>query len=129
MDKNYIQAKLDKAHSRLTNLITMRADGEISKDEYETMRKPVDDEISRLKNELYELPEDEKNSKGFDLDRIKQALDKQIDFSKSTISHDVVKQFVYMIVPTSDTSFDWYLKLDGEVKAKTTFTAEGRKIV
>lgn len=126
-DKYSIQAKLDKACNRLTNLIAMRADGEISKDEYQTMRSPIDDEIQHLKKELYELPQDGKFSNGFDLEKIQQALEKHIDFSGSTISHDVVKQFVYMIVPTSDTSFDWYLKLDGKTKAKTTFTTEGRK--
>ena len=45
-----IQAKLDKANSRLTNLIAMRADGEISKDEYQAMRSPVDEEIKKLQS-------------------------------------------------------------------------------
>lgn len=47
-----IQAKLDKANSRLTNLIAMRADGEISKDEYQAMRSPVDEEIKKLQKHL-----------------------------------------------------------------------------
>lgn len=33
-----IQTRMDKANCRLTNLIAMRADGEISKDEYLSMR-------------------------------------------------------------------------------------------
>ena len=45
----------------------------------------------------------------------------------STISHDVVNQFVYMVTPTSDTTFDWYVNLNGTADVKATFTAEGRK--
>lgn len=82
---------MDKANSRLTNLIAMRTEGEISKDEYQAMRSFVDEE------------------------------------SGSTISHDVVKQFVYLITPTSDTTFDWYVNLNGTADVKATFTAEGRK--
>lgn len=50
-----------------------------------------------------------------------------IDFSGSTISHDVINQFVYMVTPTSDTTFDWYVNLNGTADVKATFTAEGRK--
>lgn len=32
-----------------------------------------------------------------------------------------------MITPTSDTTFDWYVNLNGTADVKATFTAEGRK--
>ena len=47
-DAASIQARIDKANSRLANLIAMRADGEISKDEYQSMRSPIDKEIKEL---------------------------------------------------------------------------------
>ena len=122
-----IQAKLDKANSRLTNLIAMRADGEISKDEYQTMRSPVDEEIKKLQKALDEIPQEKSNTKGLDIEGIRSTLNSLIDFSGSTISHDVVNQFVYLITPTSDTTFDWYVNLNGTADVKATFTAEGRK--
>ena len=42
-------------------------------------------------------------------------------------SHYVINQFVYMVTPTSDTTFDWYVNLNGTADVKATFTAEGRK--
>lgn len=33
-------------------------------------------------------------------------LNSLVDFSGSTISHDVINQFVYLVTPTSDTTFD-----------------------
>lgn len=58
---------------------------------------------------------------------IQSTLNSLIGFSGSTISHDVIDQFVYMITPTSDTTFDWYVNLNGTADVKATFTAEGRK--
>ena len=122
-----IQAKLDKANSRLTNLIAMRADGEISKDEYQAMRSPVDEEIKKLQKALDEIPQEKSNPKGLDIEGIRSTLIRLSALCGSTISHDVVNQFVYLITPTSDTTFDWYVNLNGTADVKATFTAEGRK--
>ena len=110
-----------------SNLIAMRADGEISKDEYQAMRSPVDEEIKKLQKALDEIPQEKSNPKGLDIEGIRSTLNSFIDFSGSTISHDVVNQFVYLITPTSDTTFDWYVNLNGTADVKATFTAEGRK--
>ena len=122
-----IQAKIDKANSRLTNLIAMRADGEISKDEYQSMRSPIDKEIKELQKALEDTPTNKCCSRGLDLESIRSTLNSLIDFSGGTISHDVINQFVYMVTPTSDTTFDWYVNLNGTADVKATFTAEGRK--
>ena len=122
-----VQARLDKANTRLTNLIAMRADGEITKDEYQVMRTPIDTEIQELQKVLENIPTDNDNLKGFDLDSIISTLNSLVDFSGSTISHDVINQFVYLVTPTSDTTFEWYVNLNGKPNVKATFTAEGRK--
>ena len=126
-DAASIQARIDKANSRLANLIAMRADGEISKDEYQSMRSPIDKEIKELQKALEDTPTNKCCPRGLDLEGIRSTLNSLIDFSGSTISHDVINQFVYMVTPTSDTTFDWYVNLNGTADVKATFTAEGRK--
>jgi len=126
-DAASIQARIDKANSRLANLIAMRADGEISKDEYQSMRSPIDKEIKELQKALEDTPTNKGCPRGLDLEGIRSTLNSLIDFSGSTISHDVINQFVYMVTPTSDTTFDWYVNLNGTADVKATFTAEGRK--
>ena len=126
-DAASIQAKLDKATVRLQNLIAMRADGEITKEEYQTMRSPIDEQIRSLQKSLEEVPATEATPKGLQLDKIIAALNSMIDFSNSTISHDIINQFVYKVIPTSDSTYDWYLNLSGTAKARATFTAVGRK--
>lgn len=74
------------------------------------------------------IPQEKSNPKGLDIEEgIRSTLNSLVDFSGSTISHDVVNQFVYLITPTSDTTFDWYVNLNGTADVKATFTAEGRK--
>lgn len=122
-----IKAKIDKAQTRLTNLIAMRADGELSKEEYQTMRKPIDAEIQQLQERLNQAPNDEQPKSGLELDGIISTLNTLIDFSGMKISEEVINQFIYRVTPTSDTTFDWYVNLNGTADVRATFTAEGRK--
>ena len=122
-----IKAKIDKAQTRLTNLIAMRADGELSKEEYQTMRKPIDDEIQQLQEKLNQAPKDEQPKSGLELDEIISTLNTLIDFSGTKVSEEVINQFIYRVTPTSDTTFDWYVNLNGTADVRATFTAEGRK--
>ena len=122
-----IKAKIDKAQTRLTNLIAMRADGELSKEEYQTMRKPIDDEIQQLQEKLNQAPKDEQPKNGLELDGIISMLNTLIDFSGTKVSEEVINQFIYRVTPTSDTTFDWYVNLNGTADVRATFTAEGRK--
>ena len=126
-DTAAIQAKLNKATTRLQNLIAMRADGEISKDEYQAMRSPVDAEIRALEKALEEAPQADEQGTALNLTEITATLHSLVDFSEATLNHDVIKKFVYMVTPTSDTSFHWYVNLSGNTKARATYTVEGRK--
>ena len=126
-DTTVIQAKLNKATSRLQNLIAMRADGEITKEEYQAMRSPVDTEIRDLQKALEEVPQAEEHNNGLDLDGITATLHSLVDFSGATLNHDVINKFVYQVTPTSDTSFHWYINLNGNTKARAVYTVEGRK--
>lgn len=94
---------------------------------YQSMRSPIDKEIKELQKALEDTPTNKCCPRGLDLEGIRSTLNSLIDFSGSTISHDVINQFVYMVTPTSDTTFDWYVNLNGTADVKATFTAEGRK--
>lgn len=126
-DTAAIQAKLNKATTRLQNLIAMRADGEITKDEYQAMRSPVDAEMRALEKSLEKAPQAEEQGTALNLTEITATLHSLVDFSDATLNHDVIKKFVYMVTPTSDTSFHWYVNLSGNTKARATYTVEGRK--
>lgn len=80
-----------------------------------------------FKKMLEIAPKDVSTPKGLDLDIIRDTLNTMIDFSGPCISYEVINQFVYMVQPTSDVSFEWCLNLNGKADVKATFTVEGRK--
>lgn len=126
-----LQSKMEKAQERLKSLIVMRADGEISKDEYQTMRTPIDEEIKSLQNQMDDDLQKKTEHNGLDLDGILSSLRSMIDFGDSKIDHGIVDQFVYKVTPTSDNTFDWYLNLNDRcnIRAKVSVTGHKKKCV
>ncbi len=86
---------IDKANSRLTNLIAMRADGEISKDEYQSMRSPIDAEIKELQKALDDTPTEKCSPRGLDLEGIRSTLNSLIDF---ILIHQYLEWVVWKLV-------------------------------
>ncbi len=122
------ELKLKKAKTRLDNLIAMRADGEVTKDEYLSLRASIEKEIDEIQNQLQ--PE-ENNTIGLvrelDLDGISAELHKMIDTDAPMLDHSIISQFVYKITPTSARSFEWYLNLNGRSHIRAKLTALGHK--
>lgn len=83
--------------------------------------------MKQLQNQLDSVDVEEHPQRGLKLDEIITTLNSLIDFSGTKISHDVINQFAYMVTPTSDTVFYWYVNLSGTADVKAIFTAEGRK--
>lgn len=67
-------------------------------------------------------------------DKIKQ-IAKEYHLTTIIVTHDPEEalslsdkvMIINMVTPTSDTTFDWYVNLNGTADVKATFTAEGRK--
>lgn len=122
-----IRADLKKQQTRLDNLINMRADGEISKEEFATRRKAIDDEITRLTHELENRLSEKETANSFNFDAIAESLNELAGISNGEVSPELLSRLVSKVVPTSDTTFDWYLNLSRDESVKATMTADGRK--
>ena len=122
-----LQSKMGKAQERLKSLIVMRADGEISKDEYQAMRTPIDEEIKSLQNQMNDELQKKTEYNGLDLEGILSSLRLMIDFGDSKIDHGIVDQFVYKVTPTSDNTFDWYLNLNDRCNIRAKVSVMGHK--
>ena len=108
-----IQLKIQKLKNKISNLIEMRADGEISKNEYVSMKAKLDSEIECLKVELDSLEEnnDTKDNVEQKLETIKQVLSETIDFSKTKLPEYIIERFVRQVTPIDNNLFKWYIKL------------------
>ena len=126
-----LQSKMGKAQERLKSLIVMRADGEISKDEYQAMRTPIDEEIKSLQNQIKNDSQKKNEHYDLNLDGILTSLRSMINLEDSKMDHRIVDQFVYKVTPTSDHTFDWYLNLNDRcnIRAKVSLTGHKKNCV
>lgn len=122
-----IRADIKKQQKRLDNLIDMRADGEISREEFAKRRKVIDDELASLTKEL-ELQLLQKDAQSaMNLDGISDALNAMAGLTTDDIDPALLSKMVSKVVPTTEGTFDWYLNLGGAEQAKATISADGRK--
>ena len=111
--------ELAKLEKRLKNYTNMRADGEITREQFFEYKAEVEPEIEELKKKIAELEVNTEPVEEVDFgERIKMleyAMEQMVDFeSIEDIPEKVVEAFVDRIVVSED-CFDWYLRFDPTV--------------
>jgi hypothetical protein len=124
-----ITARMEQVKAKKEQLLDMRTDGEITKEEFLTQRQKLDAELQKLTAEYEKLTQD---AEDMDFDqpqwsRIEEALQEILDLSQPKPSPDLIRKFVSRIVPDGKSNFRWYLNLDGSGTAFQDMTVEGRK--
>lgn len=102
------QNKLDKLEQRLLNLGQMRADGELTKEQFQKLYDQATRELESLKAQQSEKKEPEQNH-NFDLAKIKKGLAQMIDISAPRISDELIDEFVEVITPVENHHYRWML--------------------
>ena len=121
------QAQIDRLHKRISGLVEMRADGDLSKEEYSKKRSEAEAEIAELEAELAEPVEDIQEERNAKLNGIIETLKSLVCNQGKGVSDDVIKRFVSKVVPVGNNTFEWYLDLSKKNKAKATISVNGRK--
>ena len=123
-----IQGKISRVTGRMENLIAMRADGEISKEQFQTLRQKVETELAALNEELGRLNsafDDE--TEALDMTAIEAALDSMLDFSGPSIDSNIIEKFVCRITPVDNGHYRWDLNFAPNKKQAIIGAIEGRK--
>lgn len=111
--KSGLHAKIQKAETRLMNYAVMRADGELSSDQYQTLTSKTKAEIEEWKTALCDNSMvNEKNT--IDLQQIKKALTEMVDVSGPKISMALISEFVEVVTPIEDYCYRWKLNFGPE---------------
>lgn len=123
-----VQGKISRTTGRMENLIAMRADGEISKEQFQTLRQKAETELAALNEELGRLNsafDDETDA--LDMAAIEAALDSMLDFSGPTIDSNIIEKFVCRITPVDNGHYRWDLNFAPNKKQAIIGAVEGRK--
>ena len=127
VDRQAIQSKIDRLKKRIDGYIDMKADGEMTKDEYAQKRAEAEAEIASLQAEMVEPTEPSQDERMAKLRRIFQTLQSLTRPKDGKVSDEMIRRFVSKVVPVGNNTFEWYLDLDSKHKAKTTISIDGRK--
>lgn len=115
------EAQLEKLQKSLERLRRMCAMGDITREEFLSDSAAMRNEISVLELQIKDLHMTaEQQSAAFSLDfaRIRETLDRWIDFSGPTISDALIEQFILQVVLIDDDTFNWTLDLSSDKKEK-----------
>ncbi len=115
-ERQLFQRRMEQLEKRRDSLVDMRADGEITKEEYALKRQEYEEELGMLKQKALEEGKDgelagEKRERKSD--GIKQALSHLMDFSCPKLNRDIVDGFIQKLIHISDYEFALFLWAEG----------------
>ena len=129
IDQTDVKAKITRIESRLSNLIDMRTDGDISKEEYKTRRAKLEIELQTAQDELEQkskvdpFPQEAK----IRWKEIEQTLNQMIDFPGTKINGDIIDKFIHEVTPLGNNRYAFHMNLDNGLIEKYIAGTEGKK--
>lgn len=123
----YIDAEIEKLEGKLDGLIDMRAEGEITRDEYNRKRAEYEGQIkeqNEKKNAQNDVPT--KLSNTLDLEGILAAMKDISENSSSEISHDFMDKIISSVVPCGNGIYEWHLLSSSEAETQINLGVKGR---
>jgi DNA invertase Pin-like site-specific DNA recombinase len=125
-----IKGKISALEEKIEKFIDMRADGEISKEQFMKSKEKVDIQIRELEQQLsrYEGSEnEEKDNLQIELACIKETFENAIDFSKDKLPDGVIDNFIERIVVQKNDTFEVDINLQNSYSQTIICGVEGRK--
>lgn len=107
------QGEIEKLMNKRTNLIEMRAEGDIDKEMFRSKKQEIEDRVAKLTEEIKGLqPEKEQTSNedySVKLLELRERLKEYTGFDYSVIPESIVEAFIERIWVSKD-EFRWYLR-------------------
>ncbi len=110
-DQENFRQTMEKLEQRMLNLAQMRADGELTKDQYQKLYAQAAKELEALQRQKAQPEEiDEQNQ--LDLKAIRQGLSKMVDTSSPRISEELIDEFVEVVTPVANHHYRWKISME-----------------
>lgn len=111
-----LEAEIEKLKKRRISYINMKADGEITAEEYQKLagetKKQIDEWQERVSKLRLESAKAER--KLFDLDKIREKLDTFVNVKGIKVCDEMIDMFVERIIYRGDDEFVWVINLTGD---------------
>lgn len=124
-----LRLKKEKLKKRADSLIEMRADGEITKEEYLSKKQDCEKRIERIEQDL--AGHEKKRGIGENtediLKKIQETMEQMIDFSSGIVDHDILNGLITRIVHIDHYEYDVYLNMGIELNLNSGAMIEEEK--
>lgn len=121
-----INNDIDKLNNRLDKMIEMRADGELTKEEYAKSKLKIETELDSLnKRKASFNNSDDSGEFHLDLEKIEQELNRLTNIEKP--DSNIIDSFISKITPIDNNRFEWILRLSENMSATAICCVGGRK--
>jgi hypothetical protein len=129
IDRSAIHAQIARIEGRIANLVDMRTEGDISKEEYRSRRSKLENELESAKAEAAENAIIPSVPQEFKLrwKEIERTLNQAVDFSGEKVSEAVIDKFIRRVTPLGNNRYAFHLNLDNNITERLTAGVEGRK--
>ena len=123
-----LDGKISRLNAKIEGFITMRAEGELSKEEYGAVKTKADEEMKALLAERDTLknPVAESDDKP-DMEAVRRALNEYIDFSQPIIKREIINKFVDKVTAQDNRRFQWDMNFTFGGVSPVYATVDGRK--
>ena len=107
----------------------MRADGEITKEEFKSLKDTTEAELNKYMEEKARMSELSNSESGmeFDTEKIRAVLEEALDFSKPKLDDSIIEKFVSQIIPVDNCRYRWDLNFLPNETQSLVCKVEGRK--
>ncbi len=103
-----LQRKLNAVKKRKLNYSRMRADEELTADEYKELSREIESEIANLQSTIDQADDNSALSKtSINYTAIQIALEQTVDLKDAKIPDYLIDEFVETITPTEDYRYRW----------------------
>ena len=120
-----LEARAQKLKTRLQNLIEMRADGELSKEEFMSQKSEIAEQLQAIESQRTTVPVQKQPV--LNVEKIRDTLNCLIDFTQPKLDEMLLDKVVDRVIPITNDHFRWELNLlSGEHNA-VECSIKGRK--
>ncbi len=102
-----MEATLNRLEKRILNLGQMRADGELTKEQYQKLYSQAMEEHASVKRKMERKTMQPTAHPQYDFATIQKGLNQLVDISSPKISEELIDEFVEAIVPSENYTFRW----------------------
>lgn len=102
-----MEATLNRLEKRILNLGQMRADGELTKEQYQKLYSQAMEEHASVKRKMERKTMQPTAHPQYDFATIQKGLNQLVDISSPKISEELIDEFVEAIVPSENYTFCW----------------------